>query len=275
MPIAVQTQADGGEVVAKSISWSHYVTGTSRVLLALITFDNTGVTNISGSYNGVWMEPAIPGGVPDGDDGTVWAFYLPNPDVGNNTLFVDFNNISINAHGYSVQLIDCDTTNPLDTTGSASNALSGNPTQTVVTNNNNSMLVDIYKHESNALGSGPQESGQTQLYDTDNGTWIGGCSYRATTTAGSYAMTWDGGLDDSWCQMVIAVNEAGAQPQTVNVDTLQLQSNVLDITVSPAAATIAQNTLLLQAIVNDIAVSIPAPQTVNLNALLLQPIYNK
>jgi hypothetical protein len=269
MPIALQTQADGGEVNATSISWSHYVTGSNRGLVVLLAFDNTGVGNISGSYNGVWMEPVIPGGVPDGDDGTVWAFYLANPDTGNNTVFVDFNNVVINTHGYSVQLIDCDTTNLIDTTGSAFNIAAGNPTQTVVTNNNNSMLVDIYKHESNSLGSGPQETGQTQIYDHDNGTWIGGCSYRPTTTAGSYAMTWDGGLDDSWCHIVIALKESGPPPQTVATDTLQLQSSPPDLSISAGAATVSTDTLELSAYAPDLSVQVP-PISISVDTLLLQ-----
>jgi hypothetical protein len=257
MPIALQTQADGGEVNASSISWSHYVTGSSRGLFVLLAFDNTGVGNISGSYNGVWMEPVIPGGVPDGDDGTVWGFYLANPDTGNNTVFVDFNNVVINTHGYSVQLVDCNTTDLIDATGSASNASTGNPTQSVSTNNDNSFLIDIYKHEQNTLGSGPQETGQTQIYDHDNGTWIGGCSYRPTTTAGSYAMTWDGGLDNSWCQIVIAVNESGPPPQTVNLNTLQLQSNTPDINVQAGAATVSTDTLEVNANAPQASIQVP------------------
>jgi hypothetical protein len=214
------------------------------------------------------MQPVIPGGVPDGDDGTVWAFYLANPDTGNNTVFVDFNNVIINTHGYSVQLVDCDTTDLIDTTGSASNAATGNPTQSVTTNNNNSMLIDIYKHEQNTPGSGPQETGQTQIYDSDNGTWIGGCSYRATTTNGSYAMTWNGGLNDSWCQIVIAVNEAGAQPQTVSLNTLQLQSNTPDVNVSPSAVSQSLDSLSLQATVNAIDVVVP-PSLISTNTLEL------
>ena len=42
MAISVLSTVDGGEVNAASISWSHDVAGTDRVLVVLVAFDNTG-----------------------------------------------------------------------------------------------------------------------------------------------------------------------------------------------------------------------------------------
>lgn len=219
MSIEFSTKVDGGEVNSTSISWYHDVSGSNRVLVVLVAFDNDAVANITATYDTVSMTAVVAGGVADGDDGTVWAFYLANPNTGNNQVVVDFNAVIHNTHGYSALFTGANTSDPIDNYNSAYHGSTGNPTVSVTTNNANSMLVDIYKHEENDLGSGPQETGQTALYDNDNGTWISGCSYRPTTTAQAYSMTWNGALDDSWCQIAFAINEGGEAYQRTLTDT--------------------------------------------------------
>jgi hypothetical protein len=141
------SEADGGEVNTTTNSWSHYVTGSSLVLAVLVACDNDQAVTPTVTYDGVTgtADPNSPQS--DGDDGTVFAFYIPNPNIGNNTVQVDFGVVQ-NFWGFSVLVDGANTTTPRDTSASGSDPAAGSPS-TNITPSANSILIDIMKSEQN------------------------------------------------------------------------------------------------------------------------------
>ena len=201
-----------------SYSWAHTVgTGLSNsILIVGATVEkSSGFEASTVTYNGVSLTKKV--GVGTGTaqlKASLW--YLLNPPSGAHTVQVTLSGTvgTDGAAGGAVSLSGVDQTTPMPTTNSK--AGTGTPSQSITTVNANSWTVHAMSFDSSSTKT-TTGTGQTRRWALAAGGMSGQGSTLATTTAGSYTMSWSG--SDNYAVAIAEVNPASSTPScTVSVN---------------------------------------------------------
>lgn len=169
-------------------------TGSNRLLVVFLMTRSATLYNVSSmTYNSVAMSQAAL------SDNTVPAnklrsevWYLANPSSGSNTLSVTWSSAPSQYECQAAWFTGVDQTSPLDDTDAASGD-SNTPAVSLTPTVDNCLLAGGVIHEAAAaLGSG---SGETTIYNNDNGAWVTSSEYAIQTTAATQSVDWTGGSD--------------------------------------------------------------------------------
>lgn len=193
--------ATAGAVDASS--FSHTAGASAKLIVAVVICrssvdDPTGVT-----YGGQALTQAVDS---PGNSKRLQLWYLVDPPTGANTLAISAGvptDDNFRMYGVSV---NADDTVSLDDTGAATGA-SGPGSVTIDPTVDNTYCIAGLSHED---GSAPSTgSGETVIFNHDNGTWASGAEYAIQTTATSQAMNWTG-PDDAWAAAAASFKETAA-----------------------------------------------------------------
>ena len=214
---ATSNSASGLGAVS-SYSWTHTVgTGLSNsILIVGVTVEkSSGFEASTVTYNGVSLTKKV--GVGTGTSqmkASLW--YLLNPPSGAHTAQVTLSGTvgTDGAAGGAISLSGVDQTTPMPTTNSK--AGTGTPSQSITTTNANSWTVDAMSFDS-ASTKTTTGSGQTRRWAVAADGMSGQGSTIATTTAGSYTMSWSG--SDNYAVAIAEVKPVSSTPScTVSVN---------------------------------------------------------
>lgn len=185
-------------------------TGSDRLLVALIALRGNATQSVSGiTYNGDAMTKATSQSHTSSNiDTEIW--YLVNPDTGSNTMQVTFSGLQCEAMGLAFTGVK--QTSPLDQTAGAEGT-SSTPSVSITPTENNELVVGVLIHESSTASS--VGSGETSIYDTDQGAWNTSASFVVQTTAGAQTVDWSNGTSDVWTVSAASFKEATSGSITV------------------------------------------------------------
>ena len=194
----------GTEISAATVSWSHTVSGSSRLLLVGV------VTELSKTVTATWKGTEAFAHVtssPQGISGSRYAYllYLKNPTTGAGTIQVNLNS-SDNLKAGAVSLKEVHQTTTFGTTVFVNT--SGTTVSTgAIASENTGMIVDVVAAASNTGVSTPG-GGQTSFWDTIGGTSnpSGSGSYKIGQT--STTMSWSWGTSKSAVIIAVPVKAA-------------------------------------------------------------------
>jgi hypothetical protein len=159
--------------VVTSMSWTHTVSGTDRVLWAGIMMDDSAdvdrtVTALT--FNSDVMTRFGTDGNDDTTNVTIEQWNRTAPDVGSSlTIQVTFNGFIEYAYGVSVSLTGVDQTDPLGTNNSSAVTDANTITYTIATNTlsnaDNAWIIEMSNIETGASITCTPNSGQTEFVD--------------------------------------------------------------------------------------------------------------
>lgn len=205
--------------------------GSDRLLVAIVIQRGT-LRTISGiTYNSAAMTLAASKQV-TGQQLKTSLFYLVAPASGSNTLNVSYsvgtqNQTEIMACVFEGVL----QSSPLDQAVSAE----GNdaaPTVSVSPTTNNQLVVGGVLHEE--LTAMTVGSGETSLWDIDQGAWATSASYAIQTTAATQAVNWTANSSDVWAAIAASFKEAVTDTVLSIADTGAGSDTVSQVAVSLA-----------------------------------------
>lgn len=205
------TGFNSGATSSSTHSYNHTVASGATLLVVVV--NNGANRTISGvTYNSVAMTKQLDNTNSSYFRSSIWT--LANPASGTNAVAITLSGTAICASAAS-SWTGTATVTPVGVTGSYNDGTGVvTPTVTVTTTQNNSVLVDgiLVNHNSTGI---TKEAAQTLIYTVYNTTdgWNVGSSYKATTTAGSYSMSWTASIGaDAECMNVIEILPAPAVP---------------------------------------------------------------
>jgi len=190
---------------AGSLTWSHTVSGSSRLLIVGVTVDDVTQQNITGvTYAGTAMTKIGTAAAAAGTQTTLWQ--LVAPATGANNVVATSSISTTPTMGVAMSFNGVDQTTPVGTPGTNTNT-NGTSSVTIASTSGN-MIVDA-AGISNAGGSGPTVGGSQTLQQSNvlTGTRNGGST---AAGAASVAMTWSWGVSDNTTQIAVEVKAAGA-----------------------------------------------------------------
>lgn len=204
MPITYDNKSTSQE---GSSGWSvAHTTGTGDDRLMVVVFSirdtGSGMTNIQ--YNSVSLTK-VPSHADNSDGERVEIWYLKAPSTGNNNLTGGWTSGSPDTRITISTWEGVDQTNPYDTVGT-NTGNSGNGTVNVTPTYDDSLVVGGYCTED---GSQPSTgSGETALYNTDEGTWATASSYVIQSgSASQQTVNWTGN-DDYWAAVAATFKQS-------------------------------------------------------------------
>lgn len=212
MAIAFDTSASAtwAPAPAAAVSWSHTVgSGSDRLLLVAIHLRSDDETVSGITFNSVAMTFVAAVSYGSGALRTeIWQ--LVNPDTGSHGIVATLvGTVTSTGGGSSMSFSGVDQTTPIGNTNTGTQDAGGGTsiTTSLTTAQGNSWVVDAVTHRNDiditAGGS------QANVLEHNNGTsTIGGMSTRATTSAGSYSMSWSDGADHQWRHVLAEVRDA-------------------------------------------------------------------
>lgn len=161
------------------------------------------------TYNGVAMTASPEGVVDSGSESIVEMWYLVNPAGG-------VNDISIPHTGGDLLVpiasawSGVDTADPFDTSNSAWNAGSANPSVLVNTANAFELVIDVMGNGNSTV---PSANSHTLISSQDNGNWTSNAQYTtAQTPAGNITLHYTVALDDNAMIVCAFKVDTGAPP---------------------------------------------------------------
>lgn len=196
--ILVDTTSSATAVSNTTISKSHTCTGANLLVVSIWYANGDNISSVT--YGSKTLTLAVK--KTNAGDYYSSIYYLQNPPQGSNTVTVT--NSASNSIGFGV--ISFINTNPfpLSVIGVTGNVVDVF-TKTVTTQKDNSYLIDA-GYTGTLLGDDPgtPTSPQTQIFKTSFSNDMGMGSYKATTTAGSYTMSWSGTGRTGFSSYVVA-----------------------------------------------------------------------
>ena len=180
--------------IASSVTFSKTVSATSTLLLVHVV--DSQVTSVT--YAGISMAS-----VATSTGGSASTWYLVNPTIGTNNVVVNFSGSS-DSVGSAVSYTGTNTSSPFGATSPA-NAANGNPSISITTTNDNSVIDDnlYYDLGQTLTPNSPQVSQMTESCAT---VVSHGASTLTTTTHGSNSLGWThAGTDSDWQEVVVEV----------------------------------------------------------------------
>lgn len=195
-----------------SVTWSHTVASGATILVVQSGLVTTGTTISGITFNGTALTRAVQYYNSFNVQSEIW--YLVSPTATTANIVVTYSvdaNKALEPKNGAISMLGTDTSSPLGVTGTAGTS-TGAVTKSVTTTAANSYLVDMVTQAGTDLGS-PTGSGQTQAWrdlNSAGGGTDGGGSYMATTSTGSYTMSWGGTTTGNWAYTVAEIKEAAA-----------------------------------------------------------------
>jgi hypothetical protein len=204
---------------SSSLTWSHTVAGTNRILVVGVSIRNNAgqFVNANGvTYAGTPL--TLVGSQNNGTSVRVELWQGVAPAVGTANIVVTLS-ASARFVGGAVSLTGVDQTSPVDGSGSSfASGSSATPSVSVTTTTNNAWVVDVLATRLNATATvGP---GQTSRWNTDtgagpNGVLGAGSTEGPKTPAGGVTMSWSlGATSQEWAIGAVALKPVGATPKT-------------------------------------------------------------
>lgn len=172
-------------------------TGADRLLTVELLQRGAALVAVSSmTYNGVALTRAAYGqnDVPATKlRADIW--YLANPSSGSNTLTVNYASTVSQYECQASWYVGADDVTVVDDTDGTSGQ-STTPAVSLTPTENDQLLVGCAIHEdANAMTTG---SGETTIYNFDNGAWVTSSSYDIQTTAETQSVDWTAGTSDYW-----------------------------------------------------------------------------
>lgn len=195
-----------------SVTWAHTVTTGATALVVQSGLVTTGTTISGITFNGTSLTRAVQYYNSFNVQSEIWYLLSPTATTANIvvTYSVDANKALEPKNG-AISLFNTDTSSLIGVTGTAGTS-TGAVTKSVTTTVANSYLVDMITQSGTDLGS-PTGSGQTQIWrdlNSAGGGTDGGGSYMATTSTGSYTMSWGGTTTGNWAYTVAEIKAPSA-----------------------------------------------------------------
>ncbi len=138
---------------------------------------------------------------------TIWK--LDNPAAGTNSVIINTSDAN-SPQPFSGTAVSFTGTNAASSTGaSATNSgSSGNPSLTMTTINNNSIIYDnLYYDVRQTITPNSPQSKLSEIQDAGSGNYTSGASALNTTASGSQSLGWShAGTDSDWAEIAIEIN---------------------------------------------------------------------
>lgn len=213
--LAIDAVASSACGSCTSLSYSHTVSGTNRLLWVGPSGYDTGDTVTGVTYNAVSMT-LVPSSAVSNGSHSVSQYGLVAPATGTNTVLISATGYMTDLGGGSVSFTDADQTNPF---GTAVTATGNGTTPSVnVSSAANEIVIDalnILHNGTLAVGAG-----QTEQYQGIGG--FGFSKYGASTETGSATttMSWTNSTAQDWAISAVPVKPLAAGGSTLRLRTL-------------------------------------------------------
>ncbi len=198
-----------------SISWSHTVAGTNRIIIVGVSlWNNTNQTVNTVTYAGQALN--LLGAQNNGTNGRVELWYRVAPALGANNIAVTLQG-GQNARmiGGAVSLRNVDQTNPIDAVAIFNSATSNAPNVAINTVTDNAWVIDTLGATTDVSAAvGP---GQTERWNWNTTGGAPGTRYRGAgsteprSPAGAVNMTWGLASVQPWVIGAVAIRPSNAQ----------------------------------------------------------------
>lgn len=207
MAIAFDADSRGlGAAPSSSLTWSHTVSGTDRILIVGMNARSTTTAGVT--YNGVAMTLAINKAYITGE---VSLWYLSAPSTGANNVIATLAGASTGLQGGGVSLTGVDQTSPIDATNSSSGS-SITASVSVTTVADNCWVIDCMG-QSSGPASITANGSQTQHWDvTPVSSSCGGSSKGPVSPPASTSMSWTINPSGDWGDTVLSLLPAAIIP---------------------------------------------------------------
>lgn len=212
------TSNSGAQTSVSSLSWTHQVKGSSRVLIVGISnWQSPEVHATAVTYNGTAMtlirldqNVAI-------DSSELW--YLANPSTGANTLAITLSGTAGGAAAGALTISGADTSNPIDN-NTGTTGTSSAPSNSITPVANNTLIIDHISWDDPAHVMTPTSPQLTGWNVPVTGQVLGVASYKGTiATAASTAMSWTSDFSIRYSQSIISIKPAGTSTTTTKTET--------------------------------------------------------
>ena len=204
MAIALDSSSGSG-VSTSSLSYSHTISGSDRILIMGVTFATGTSINGTPTYGGVSMTQIDSVIAAAGSTfSNTYFFYLLAPTVGTANIVIN-GSTSNYIYSSAISYTGVDQTNPIDASGSFTQASSTSITKSITTTADNCWLSSFtVSGTANSISAG---TNVTQRQNIGPGWCASGDTNAAQTPAGSYGQTWTG-ASDSRALFVVALKPA-------------------------------------------------------------------
>lgn len=224
---------------ANQISWSHTVnSGNARVLIVGASFRRQGTAVVTSVFYGSQPLTFISGGSSTDMNSKYRAelWYLVAPNVGMNTITVNFSGALDSAVGGAVSYFGVNQAAPVGT-GAGTGGITGPPT-VVVSSATGELVVDcvaVKGNNNNSISVGP---GQTQRWNNRTGNnlnthTIGGGS--TEPGAASVTMSWTVVSNEQWAIAAAPLRPAPEPPNILSVKSQLTYSDPFNLQTNPKA----------------------------------------
>lgn len=227
MAITYNNKATNISTSGTPVSFNYTVgSGSNRLLVAIMCGRTSGSLS-SMTYNGVSMTLAKRQSNADGESVEIW--YLVNPASGTNSLQYAKSSSGDDWRAYVSDWAGVKQTSPVNITA-GSNANAGNGSTSITPTADNCLIVaGLTSEDGGAPGTG---SGETTLYNTDEGAWSTGSSYVIQTTAGAQTMDYTG--QDDYNAVAAVAFEAYPSNVAPGAPTLETADNTETTDTTPS-----------------------------------------
>ncbi len=220
-----------------SITWSHTVTdNTNGILVIGVGIRNTGANTFgvqTVTYGGNSCTLIREDEFFNSASKSSALFYLVNPPTGTANIVVSFEGSIWRAIGYGTSYTGADTASPVGAHNGQAGATGNNPSTSITTSFDNSVIFDACFVRSPSVSSGTPGGGQVERCDQTNGstfTLLLG-STKLQAIAGGTSMSWTNGSNDGWSHSVAEIKElsTGWSGGTINGVSSAGKVNTVDV----------------------------------------------
>ncbi len=212
--LAIDSASSAGCGSCTSLSWSHTVSGTNRLLVVGPSGYDTADSVTGATYNSVSMT-VVPSSSTSNGNHTISQYGLIAPSTGANTVLVSATGPMTDLGAGAVSYTDAHQTTPFGT------AVTATGTSTTPTVNVSSAADEIVVDALNILHNGTLTvgAGQTQRWQAIGGS--GFIKYAGSTETGSATttMSWANSTSQAWAISAVPVKPVGAAAATVRLRT--------------------------------------------------------
>jgi hypothetical protein len=206
--VTLDSVSSGYQNYGGTLSISHTVSGTQRVLVATCGIGGTPNNKVSGvTYGGIAMS-LVRSEAGNGPSAVTYIYELVNPPVGTANVVWTFTSSDVTAQGFNASFNGVDQTTPVSASAGHNNSFASSPLGDSLTLPTGGMVMDVV-----AAGvpssDGPLTPGanQTQIGTPNTqGLIITAASY--SSTSGAMSWTWTGGAQRAGSHSMLALNPA-------------------------------------------------------------------
>lgn len=192
-----------------TVNWTATISGSASFIFVGVAIwqDAGGTGNVSScSVGGVACTRATYSAGTTSDNLVSEIWYLASPPTGSKTVSVTVTGATDSIKCSATSLIGTATSSALGTT-SVKLSSGGNPSQSIITGTNNSLVYGVLSRFGTTAISARTF---TNLYFLAANSTEASTDYDLTTTAGSYTNTYTGSNSNAWCICIAEVKPYGA-----------------------------------------------------------------